>query len=242
MATQRHLANAPLREALIDIQHTTKLPINFAERLASLSIPGLQRKQQLRAGKFEIRIGNPTEAFTKEDELIGWRFDSVDGSQVAQVRRNGISFSVLHHYKDWPEIKNSTRHVWDLYLKEVETPVTVNRVAARYINVLELPPNAEINEYLTAGPKAPPDVPQRLENFLQRVIVPYPNDTRAIIIQALESGGDAGTKVILDIDVFTQRVVHEQSMDLWTLADTLRGIKNTIFFSSVTEQALERYA
>jgi len=232
-----------LREALIDIQLLDELPIQFVENLEKQTINGLERKQQIRAGRFEIKISSPQEPLKQSEELLGWRYESADGSRVAQLRRNGMTYSVLRDYKDWPEIRDATRSVWEFYLGQVHHAVTVARAAARYINVLEFPPSVELNDYLTAAPQIPQGLPQTLENFLQRIVIPYQSNVYAIITQALEPVAQPGTRVILDIDVFAQQLtVPGGAPDLWNLVDTFRGIKNEIFFTSVTETALECYA
>jgi uncharacterized protein (TIGR04255 family) len=243
VATQRQLTKPPLREALIDIQLAHELPLQFAESLGERTISGLEKKQPIRAGKVEIKFGAPVDDMLKKsDELMGWLFQSADSSRVVQVRRNGITYSILKDYKDWPEIRDAARRVWQFYLEQAHSPVTVGRIAVRYINVLELPPSIELNDYLTAGPQIPPGLPQRFENFLQRIVIPYEGDIHAIITQALEPSVQPSTRVILDIDVFALRMVLGDSPDLWSFLDSFRGIKNAVFFSSVTEQALEHYA
>lgn len=243
MTNQRQLTHPPLKEALIDIQLAEPLPVEFVEGLEKEMIEGLNRKQNIRAGTFELKMGEPQEVVKRGEELHGWRYESADGSRVAQIKRNGITYSILRDYKDWPEIRDATRRVWEFYLGRVGRPATVARVAARYINVLEFPPSVELNDYLTAAPQIPKELPQTLENFLQRVVIPYQGNIHAIITQALEATSQPGTRVILDIDVFAQQLtVQGESPDLWNLVDTFRNIKNTIFFNSVTEAALEAYA
>jgi uncharacterized protein (TIGR04255 family) len=241
VANQRQLTNPPLKEALIDIQLVEALPVQFVERLEKETISGLNRKQQIKA--FEIKIDAPQETLKQSEQLLGWRYESADGSRVAQVKRNGITYSILRDYKDWPEIRDATRRVWEFYLGQAGQPVTVARAAARYINVLEFPPSVELDNYLTAAPQIPKGLPQTPGNFLQRVVIPYQDNIHAIITQALEATSQPGTRVILDIDVFAQQLTLQgKSPDLWSLVNTFRDVKNTIFFTSVTEAALERYA
>jgi uncharacterized protein (TIGR04255 family) len=244
VATQRQLRNAPLREALIDIQLEAPLPVSFAESLAERVVPGLEKKQQIRTGHFEIKVGSEaeTQAVRKGYELIGCRFESEDGSKVLQVHRNGITYSILRGYRDWTEIRDATHRFWQFYLEWVRDPIIVARTAVRYVNVLELPPGSELNEYLTAAPQIPKELPQTLDNFLTRVVIPFRDDIHAIITQALEPSVPPGTNVVLDIDVFSQRKIQGASPNLWSLLDSFRAVKNAIFFSSVTERTLERYA
>ena len=244
MANPRQLAHPPLREALIDIQLAEVLPLQSLESLEKLGLSGLVRKQQISFGKFEVKIGPPPhQAVNQSVENLGWRYESTDGSKVVQIRRNGITYSIVRDYRDWPEILGTTRLVWQQYLNTAGRAITVARVAVRYINVLEFPPVVELNDYLTSAPQIPAGLPQTLDNFFQRVVVPFQGNTRAIITQALEATSQPGTRVILDIDVFTEQLaVQGDSPDLWSLIDGFRTIKNAIFFSSVTESALERYA
>ncbi len=242
MATQRQLTHPPLREALIDIQLTTELSQEFAEALSELSIAGLEKKQELKTGQFEIKLARVSEAIVKQDEVAGWRYESEDGSRVVQLRRNGITCSILRGYSDFTEMKNAARSIWGLFLDRVKESVTVGRVATRFVNALEFPINVELNDYLTAAPQIPEPLRQAYEGFLQRVAVPYPPDKHAIITQALDPSSQSETRVILDIDVFAFRTINGMSPDLWNLVDDLRILKNAVFFSSVTELALERYA
>jgi uncharacterized protein (TIGR04255 family) len=76
---------------------------------------------------------------------------------------------------------------------------------------------------------------------LSPVTIAYPDGTHAVITQASEPTDQPGARFILDIDVFAIRTVDGRSQDLWTLIDNLRTVKNEVFFSSVTELALERY-
>ena len=241
VAIQKQLANPPLREALLDIRLANKLPPECIESLSKLAIPGLEQKQQLKSGMFELEFGPVYRARAKSEEVIGWRLESTDGSRVVQVRTDGITYSILRGYKDFLEIKEAARKVWTLYLEQINASVVVARIAARYINVLEFPTVIELNDYLTAAPQIPKELPQELLTFLQRVTIAYPDGTHAVITQASEPTGQPGARFILDIDVFAIRTVDGRSQDLWTLIDNLRTVKNEVFFSSVTELALERY-
>lgn len=233
----RHLARAPLREAIIDIQLVHPLDVAFAERLKDFSIPGFKRKNQIR--QFDINITG-AEIPKRTDELLGWRYESEDGARIVQLRRNGLAYSIIREYTEWPDIKSSTERVWHSFRERIGES-NVGRVAVRYINVLDLPPWSELNTYLTAAPQIPAGLPQILTNFLERIVVPFDEGVFAIIIQTMEQVTQPATRVILDIDVYAQRVFANNSTDLWAFLDRLRDIKNAVFFSSVTEQTLEAY-
>ena len=236
VARVRHLPHAPLREAIIDIRLRQPLDEKFARSLTDLAIPGFERKNEIR--QFSVSITGPAIP-TQTEELLGWRYESEDGGRIVQLRRDGIGYSIVREYTEWVDIKAAAQSVWDLYRRDSGNR-DVGRAAVRYINVLDLPPWTELNTYLTAAPQVPGGLPQTLNHFLERIVVPFEEGISAIIIQTMEQVAKPATRVILDIDVYAQRVFGAGSADLWLFLDRLRDIKNAVF-SSVTERTLEAY-
>lgn len=242
MSEQVQLLHPPLREAVINLRLEEQLSGKLIEELKDKRLPNYERVGPLKRGTFRFEIGAeaPSQASVTRDELDGWRFQSTDGSKVVQIRRNGLTYSVLRDYRTWEEFKSGARMVWDL-LREWFGQLTVARVAVRYINVLQLPPGlTDFDEYLRAGPRIPPEVPQVLSGFFHRVQVPFSElGAFAIITQALEPPTQTAIPVILDIDVQGLVKKGAEPDDIWTELDKLRKIKNLIFFSSITERVLE---
>jgi uncharacterized protein (TIGR04255 family) len=237
----RHLARAPLREALIDIQLENPLGTAFAESLETRAIPYYEIKNEIRQFSINL-VGTRQPAEDRVEELLGWRYESTDGSRVVQLRHNGMTYSILREYTEWADIKSATQSIWNLY-RDWTGGAAVGRIAVRYINVLDLPPIVELNRYLTAAPQIPEGLPQTLTHFFERIAVPFEHDISAIITQTLEQmqSTQPSTRVVLDIDAYAQRSFLSDSDDLWNFIDRLRDVKNLIFFSSVTESTLEAY-
>jgi uncharacterized protein (TIGR04255 family) len=109
---------------------------------------------------------------------------------------------------------------------------------------MQLPAVKDLGEYLTAPPQLPEPIPQTVRDFLTRVNVR--DDRRnasAVIVQALEPQIDPKTiSLLLDIDAF--REMNEKSDDpgLVLVFEHLRELKNDIFFASITEKIVEKYA
>lgn len=240
MAKVRQLARAPLREALIDLQFEAPLDADFVVALSDRAVPGFEKKNEIR--QFSIKLFPSGESQDQRlEEVLGWRFESRDGNRVAQLRRNGMTYSILKEYTEWSDIKSAAQAVWKLY-SEWAGQKRISRVAVRYVNVLELPPGTELSNYLTAPPQVPPGLPHALTHFLERIVIPFDQDIFAIIIQTLEpTNPNAKTPVILDIDVYARCSFAVDSPALWVFMDRLRDVKNEVFFSSVTEQALGTY-
>jgi uncharacterized protein (TIGR04255 family) len=239
-----HLSRPPLREALIDIRLSDQLPVSFLDRLRALSLAGLSNVGEIKEGGFKLEIAKdrPVQATITSDQILGMRFQTADASQVLQYRRNGITFSILKNYQTWEDIRDLARTFWQQFLS-ISGTVNVNRLAVRYVNAIEVPlAGGDFDEYLTAGPRIPNDLPQQLTSFLLRVVIPFTDvNAHAIITQALEPPTETSFPAILDIDAIGQCSLNGADSEVWNRLEQLRIIKNRIFFASVTAKALEVY-
>jgi uncharacterized protein (TIGR04255 family) len=240
------LARPPLREALVDIKLRDPLPAEWLKTLEHMSFSGFDSSHTIRQGGFKFMVppdSGPATAVVESDEMLGLRYDRNDGTRMLQARRNGMTFSILKGYTHWEALRDSTRGMWAKYL-EVAGHVHVDRLAVRYINAIEIAPGDDCDDYLTAAPRIPDGLPQVLNNFIQRVAVPFEDEGAvAIVTQTLgpPPEGPAKNSAILDIDVFSQCSLEGSSTEVWLRLDNLRDIANRIFFSSVTKQVLESY-
>jgi uncharacterized protein (TIGR04255 family) len=143
-------------------------------------------------------------------------------------------------YSSWTEFSAEAKKYFDLFREKVGAH-GVGRTAVRYINLIELPlAEVSLDDYLTSAPKIPPEIPQGLSSFLQRVVIPFPEDRcTAIVTHALEPPTPSGLPVVLDIDVFSEENLRADSAQLWSVLGRLRDVKNRIFFASVTDLALK---
>jgi len=234
-----NLSRPPLREALIDIRLTETLAPSFIDKLRIRDFGGFTRIRDVKLGgfKFEVAQDKPPQATVTSDVVLGARFESEDKSQVVLARRDGMTFSIVSKYRNWEHIRSTAHEFWRLFL-DLTGPVEVGRLAVRYINVIDVPLGEDFDNYLTASPRVPAGLPQLMGNFFQRVEVPFAEqNATAIVTQALEPP----TTVVLDIDVINQDGMDGASPGIWDKLDTLRNLKNRIFFSSVTTRAVDFY-
>lgn len=241
------LARPPLREALIDIKLRDRLPVDWGKRLESVQFKGFQVSHPLKEGSFRFEIPPdhaPASAKVVSDETLGYRYDRADATQALLVRRNGMTLSILKNYTTWEALKEATYNLWVEYLR-LSGLVQVERLAVRYINAIELLPGGDTDEYLTAGPRIPKELPQMLDRFLQRIEIPFLKEkATAIITQASgdrPAEGMSNREAILDIDVFCSGSFEGASPGIWITLDNLRDIANRIFFSSITRRMLDSF-
>jgi uncharacterized protein (TIGR04255 family) len=235
------LSRPPLREALVDLRLRDDLPVSF---LAKLEAPrGFPVNKEMKQGQFQLKLekDRPFEAEVVKEEVFGRRYEKEDGSEVVQLRRNGLTHSILKNYTSGDVLMETARNSWQHFLA-VSGPVNVSRLAVRYINSIEVPLGADFDEYLTAGPRIPNPLPQILNGFLQRVVVPFADDgANAIITQAMEGPTAGNIPVVLDIDVLCDCSLEGASAEIWSRLDKLRSIKNRVFFSSLSPKMINSY-
>jgi uncharacterized protein (TIGR04255 family) len=245
MPEQRYLRNAPITEAIIDFRVKASPDIN-AQRFATLKsrlstqLPTMEEQRH-----FLLEVARNKEEISTQQRhgIQGYRFKAADGKTIAQFRVDGFTFNRLPPYTRWEQLFPQAMELWRIYW-ETAHPVTVTRLALRYINRIHLPGDgANFDTYLRAGPVVPPEVPQTLTGFLTRVtVVDHETQILANIAQALEvSARTQQPSVILDIDAFKTGQFASDDPVIETVLGQLRAFKNLLFFNFVTEEALSKY-
>ncbi len=244
MAHLRHLDKAPIKEALIDFR--TKLPDKFKiEQFEPIkeqikeTYPVFE-KQYLYKSKHEFEKGKLVKSpFVEDMGIRGYVFKSSDEIKIAQFRLDGFTFNRLSPYTHWDDVIQEAKRLWQFF-KNIASPEVITRLAVRYINHLRIPlPIDDFGDFLTVPPSVPEGLPQAVQNFLIRtVIVNEDAGIKANITQALdEKGSDSqNLNIILDIDTFKMVHLNSDKEDIWNDFESLRNMKNDIFFKYITEQ------
>ena len=247
MAKYRHLDNAPITEAIIDLR--VRLPSEFQiEKFSSLRETlhdQYQDVEERRLSKvaFDMEAGKPVVQPPEDKGIEAYLFKSADNTKVAQFRKDGFTFSRLKPYTSWEDILAEAKNLWKLYVATA-SPELVTRIAVRYINQLNIPlPIDDFARYLTVPPRVPVNVPQDVSSFFSRVVVhDLEQDIAANIIQVLQGSSMPNhVAIILDIDVYKQKESGFEESDIWLTFERLRDLKNRIFFDSVTEETVSLY-
>lgn len=239
MIEPRHLPNAPIKEALIDFSVTLPQAVGLdaLEDLYVSVTKDYPTKKTLHHSQIGLHLEKDLAPRpTLDHNVIGYRYESADGARIAQFRTNGFTFSMLEPCTTWEEMRDEARRLWAVYVEAVSPEVTT-RIATRFINLLRIPlPFNSFEEFLTAPPRLPENLPQQLVSFLSRVVISEPSiNAIGIITQALENAEADHAPVVLDIDAFINRPFDAIDGGVWDYLEQLRTFKNTIFFNRITE-------
>jgi uncharacterized protein (TIGR04255 family) len=245
MSERPHLANAPIAEAVLDIQ--VRLPSNI--RLTHLEAmhrdirdryPNRRTRHRL-----EINIKLEGEAKTGSPTEDGYLFQSRDGKRIVQARLDGFTFNKLKPYDDWNALREEARELWGRYV-DIARPEAAHRIALRYINRIELPlPIHDFKDFVRTAPDIAPGIPQAVQNFFLRLEIPYSNGALAIVTETVQPPEDPTSAttlpLILDIDVIRAEGFAPPFTGVWEKFEELRNMKNDIFFSTITTRAEELF-
>lgn len=241
------LPRAPIVEGLIDIQAKPRQGISlndlvaFGDRIKS-SYPTVKDLREIKA---QIPIGqdstvSPAVAAT----LVGYRFERQSPPFVVHARVEELLVSRLKPYDTWDNLLAEAKSLWREYC-EICKPEVITRIATRYINRIELPmEKLDFDDYLAAPPLIPKGLPQTIEHFLTRIVVPDKESGAHVAISQVLDAPNPQTRtipVLIDIDVYKETDLPVGSDELWIFLGKMRDLKNKAFFDSVRDKALELF-
>ena len=248
MPSPTHLRNAPITEAILDIQtRYDQTPSLDRFKLFQAPIKSRYPLEQKRVtGSIEVKFVEGAPKVTQSPGLDdGYLFSSDDRKQIVQARVGGFTFSRIKPYTSWETFLPEATELWKRYLEVVPSGV-VTRLALRYINRMEIPLDKEgkgnYSEYIKTRPVLAPELPEIYTGFFMRLVIPVPKSSAtANITQILEPVTSLFVPLIFDIDVFREIECPLNSEDIWGYFDELHALKNEFFFRSITDKAMEQY-
>jgi len=237
MHEMRHLPNAPIIEAVIDIRTNLKPDFDSDIFVALAGQIGYAKISNTLFSEFELPP--PTESAPLH--TFGLRFESSDGLQIVQFRKDGFTFSRLSPYTSWDHVFDEASRLYRLFFAAAK-PEEVSRIAVRYINRLPLPASevGDFSSFLTSPPRFSASSHAFVTGFLTQVQIQEPHSRiAATIIQTVRetSTNPEIVPVILDLDVYEQHPLAPEPDALLPRFAALREAKNRYFFGSITEQS-----
>lgn len=244
MNSRRHYKKAPITEAIVDLR---------VESPPDLSISGLNKAhegqeasypvvEQLHRAFGQMQIG-PQVSATAGKQHIGYLFRSGDAKQIYQARLDGFAMSRLAPYDNWNVLRDEARRLWDIY-RRVTKPVSVTRLAVRYINRIDIPiPLQDFKDYLRTVPEVSPDLPQGLAGYFMQLTIPLEDIKSLVLINEtiIEPVNRNVVSVVLDIDIFRTADLPAHEEGIWAFFEELRFRKNDVFEACITDKARELF-
>lgn len=245
METSHKYPNPPLREAMLVIQMTFGSGNGMeAARLFSETLKGEypDRKPVYAEGTVEDSIdGRPNPLLPHQP--IRYVCREPDNKSVVQVGATEFDFSCLPPYPGFETFLGESRRIWERF-RETSPEVTIDRLALRYLNVIELPnPVGEISDWLTVGPTIPSAFPQTVAGLYLQLELPFPDRlTRLLVTEAMgEVTSESVQTVLLELDLMREDSVPQSDEEMWAYFGSLREIKNVVFEACLTPRTRELF-
>jgi len=239
------LTNAPITEALIDIQVSfqSRPPIEQLQQVVQSVAGDYPLTEERFQQTFSFKFGPEAESTQEKRMVQGFNVRSKDKLYVAQITPDRLTFSRLKPYLSWPDLRKRAEAVWDCYRNTVR-PDRVTRLGVRYINRFDLPDKpTDFGLYFIKAIELPESLPQGLASFFVKMVIPEP-DTQsvAVVHQVLEGPRDGmPAAIIFDIDAYKMVDLPVDDGAVWATLESLRAYKNRIFFNSLTPQLIEQF-
>lgn len=238
------LSKAPITEALLDIRVTLPGSIGLDDMgtfhdSVKDRFP-IKKDRVSFQGGFQLEDGKPT-AIPVSGGTDGYLFESPTEQKVVQARLDGFTFNKLKPYENWKKFSSEARELWDTYVR-VAHPEKITRIALRYINRIEIPlPLKDFKEYILTTPEIAPRLPQGLDHFFMRLVIPYSAiNAMVVVTETMERVTESGTlPLILDIDASKEVDCTPIAEQVWRDFQKLRHLKNEVFFASITDKTKE---
>ena len=243
MAEIRHLRNAPIHEAIIEIRvEPEQASIEELESLTSRLPDGYTEIHPLISQEFSFQLGENISTQQESPNYVGYSICNAEKGYVVQIKKGGMTLSKLSPYQDWNTFKSEAETLWSIY-KTLLTDYKFSRVAVRYINKLPLKLEndaIDFDEYLINCPRNPEGMGEQISGFFCKNIIPIPDKMVYVaIVQALEGIAGDDVPVIFDIDTYRNNVSDFSEAEIWEFLDVLQNFKNKAFFGSITERTAE---
>lgn len=241
------LARPPIVEAVVDFDCDVPPDKNlkvleqparvaFMDRYAEIHPRYLQevRMASDQAGTFNSSL---------QQSLQAWMFRQPDGQQLVQVRQSGFSFNRLVPYEGFDAYLPEIQRVWDLY-REFTAPISVRTLRLRYINRILLPlveAHVDLGVYLTSQPTLPAEDRLTLSGFVnQYSATDSVTGHEVAVVLTAQPPEDDKLPVILDNAASASGEWDPMDWNaLHGVLESLRNLKNVIFFETVKQPCLD---
>ncbi len=245
MYSPEALSRPPVVEAIYGIQAITPADldqVSVMERLRPL-LPADYTVQE-NVDHFNIELKREGDGPLQSKHTQAWsgaKLTSTDGKVVAHFMRFGIFVSFLA-YRSFEEARPLVQQLWEAYVKAF-SPVLVNKLSIRYINLLNLPfeeGRVNLEKYFKVNLHFPDELSSTMEHFHQQFVIRDPdNDVPARVMISSVREEDGKLVVVFDQEGYIERQWSAEDTTIWDDFNLVRNWTYHIFRATLTDACLE---
>lgn len=242
------LRNPPVIEGIVDFRVESNGTESGSLTPAGLSDSEMRQFADSIQDRFPVReeriaiegsmtIGPGGTSNTVSQKLGALVARTAKGDRAVQCHRNGLTCSVMSPYGEWEELLGLMEWAWPRY-RTLQAAARITRIGVRFINRVPLLTPGQLEDTFTVFARPPLDGFGAPSEYLMRMVGHHLNpDCVVILTQVLD--GPTNTHCFLDIDIAHQPENGIADAAAWQRLQELRGVKNAVFFSTISAPAKE---
>jgi len=246
-ATFPRLARAPIVEAVIHWRARAQKPLDpkTLEDALSERLSGYPVREPLQQVELMAMISDQEDSSVVHQKR-GWqgvRLKSDDDRYVAQFKRDGLVFSRTRGYDHWEPFVAAAKEAWQVYAS-IAQPVEIQRLGVRFINQIPAAKPESLGAVLREPPTCPSNLPLKEFVYQSTFDVPgYPFGIRVIkVMQPPMPDVQQSSGLFLDINVFSTKVLPNEAAAIDDALGQMRWLKNKVFFTLLTDDAIQSFS
>lgn len=241
------LARAPIVEAVIywRARPQSAFDSNTLDKILAERLPQYSTREPLHQMKLMAMVSEKDDSSVVQHKR-GWegiRLKSSDGRYVVQFKRDGLVFSRTQNYDHWEPFLAAAKEAWQVYF-DIAAPVEVQRLGVRFINQIPAATAENLAGFLREPPTCPSNLPLKEFVYQSTFDVPgHPFGIRVIkVMQPPMPDVQQSSGLFLDIDVFAAKAIPNEPRALDDALGQMRWLKNKVFFTLLTEAAVQSFS
>ena len=233
---------APIKEAIFEIGYKNIGKGRVAEIEAAHDDfkAHYPDKKEIQTFKHEMMFGEEGAEFVaKSSQVIGYQFWATNRNELHTCKTDGFSYNKLEPYIDGTSAIKKTMDGWEKFSSRI-TGLEVDRLSVRNLNVINIPfTKFDLEDYVMLFSVLPGALQNNtITNFFFNTSISFPeNDALCEITMSPQASGK-GVSIVLDIHA-QKRVFNK--VDLQNELNSLKTIKDKVFFSIITEKCKELF-
>lgn len=157
--------------------------------------------------------------------------------------RDGVAYAVVANYAHWDAFQQTAKNAWAQF-GEIAAPEEIQKLSVRYINHFPTVTVNTLEDMLREPPTCPANLPLKEFVYQSRFDVPsYEFGVRIIkVLQPSRPGLPGASGLFLDLEAYTTKAIPNDPMKIAETLAHLRWLKNKVFFSLITESAIQTFS
>jgi uncharacterized protein (TIGR04255 family) len=239
-----HLTRAPITEAVLDVlvAPAAEGREDVFASFRDAALAEFPEANPIRQFQTQFAVNGTESSQSHAQKTLGVICWNRDKTRAVQARIDGFSVNHVKSYDHWEALLSHAQTWWAHYRRLV-TPSRVVRCGVRFINQFPITPDEELRSTLRTRPELAAGLPQKLDEYFQRLVIPFPDGIRAAITQVVQQAEAPSHQrmLVLDIDVSIAVDLDANAESMWLTFERLRAIKNQCFFESLQEAKWEDF-